>query len=75
MNSCMATIHHDVGQREWVEAEAASGRTEIFLRAVLLATHDCQAPKLLKLNKILNFFKANFRCHQQHMAMSVCWTA
>lgn len=61
MNGYMATVHYGVDQREWEEAEAVSGRIEFFLRAVPLATCDCLAPKLLKLNTILNcLFKGKF---------------
>lgn len=52
LNGCVETNHCGVGHREWVEAEAAIGRIEIFLKAVSLATSDCLASNLLKLNKL-----------------------
>lgn len=52
LNACVETSHCGVGHREWVEAEAAIGRIEIFLKAASLATGDCLASNLLKLNKL-----------------------
>lgn len=47
LNGCVETNRCGVGHRKWVEAEAAIGRIEIFLKAVSLATGDCLASNLL----------------------------